>query len=167
MLKNICFIFSLFYLCFSYSFCTDNLTTKEPKYIIYQSEINQLNNNLNNIEKEKLQISETLKLQTMNLNNLELNLKNMEKMLNQSKETILKLENNSIILSNKLKNQEITQTELLNQLTINQTQLMVAEKSLKEYKAEIKSQNFKTKINYVIYFICGVGIGIVTEKVLP
>lgn len=168
MLKNtllkFCFIFLLFY---QFSFCSDISLEKEKKFIIYQIELDQLKSNLNNIEKEKNSISETLKLQTISFDNLTKNLTYTEQTLNQSEKKIILLENNLTELSLKMKNQENIQNQLVTQLTNNQTQLMDAEKSLTEYKKEVKSQAFKNTLNNIIYFVCGVGIGIVTEKVIP
>ena len=166
-IKNTLLIFCLLFLSsYQLLLCSD-ISLEEPKYIIYQTELDQLKNNLNNIETEKNQISETLKLQTLNLNNLTKNLNNTEQMLKQSEQKTLQLENNLTLLSNKLKNQENTQIELANQLTTNQSQLVVAEQSLKEYKAEVKSQAFKNKLTNVFYLFCGIGIGAIAEKVIP
>ena len=70
-------------------------------------------------------------------------------------------------LSLKMKNQENIQNQLVTQLTNNQIQLTDAEKSLTEYKKEVKSQAFKNTLKNIIYFMCGISMGIVAEKVIP
>ena len=103
MLLSCCFIY--LFSC-QLLFCLDTYLEKDKKYIIYQTELDQLKSNLNSIEKEKNLISETLKLQTISFNKLTQNLINTELTLNQSEKKITQLENNLTTLSLKMKDQE-------------------------------------------------------------
>src|SRR5574343_412560 len=95
MLKNTLLKFCFIFLCFyQFSFCLDISSEKEKKFIIYQTELDQLKNNLNNIEKEKNEALKSLEIQTENYKKLQLELNNSEKILKQSDLKILNLEIN-------------------------------------------------------------------------
>lgn len=163
MSKKIFLIFCLFFSLFVSQFL---YSEEQTKFIIYQTELEQLKLCFDNIETEKKQISETLKLQINNYNVLENNLNKASKALTISETKTLELENNLTALSNKLKIQENTQLKLVEDLKVNQSQLMTAEQSLTELKKEVKSNNFKNKINNIFYLVGGIGIGMIAEKVI-